>query len=250
VKHYSAEPRRLFKLPPVPVKEGGTAEFLVYTAQAGEKGIAVRVEDGTIWLTQKLISTLFEVDVRTVSEHLKNVFASGELAEQATLRNFRTVQTEGGREVTRSSAAELALDGVPTLAEALASLVGVPTMGEVKQDALLARIGPLERAVAELVTAHPGPVCIASFQPRTLAWFARHRPDLARVLTVGRRLVPGVRLLAPDALSVDLARLHEPRWGGWRDRGLPVLAWTVRDAEGLATARGLADGIVFEHVRP
>jgi hypothetical protein len=81
-----------------------TAEFLVFTTQAGENGIEVRVEEETVWLSQKLIATLFEVDVRTVSEHLQNIFTSGELSEAATLRNCRTVQVEGTRKVTRSVA--------------------------------------------------------------------------------------------------------------------------------------------------
>ena len=79
-----------------------TAEFLVFTSQAGEKGIEVRVADETVWLTQKLIAALFDVDVRTVSEHLQNIFATKELTQDATLRNFRTVQTEGSREVARN----------------------------------------------------------------------------------------------------------------------------------------------------
>ena len=79
-----------------------TAEFLVFTSQAGEKGIEVRVADETVWLTQKLIAALFDVDVRTVSEHLQNTFATKELTQDATLRNFRTVQTEGSREVARN----------------------------------------------------------------------------------------------------------------------------------------------------
>lgn len=79
-----------------------TAEFLVFTSQAGEQGIEVRVADETVWLTQKLIATLFNVNVRTVSEHLQTIFATNELAQDATLRNFRTVQTEGAREVARN----------------------------------------------------------------------------------------------------------------------------------------------------
>lgn len=79
-----------------------TTEFLVFTSQAGEKGIEVRVADETVWLTQKLIAALFDVDVRTVSEHLQNIFATKELTQDATLRNFRTVQTEGSREVARN----------------------------------------------------------------------------------------------------------------------------------------------------
>ena len=72
-----------------------TAEFLVFTSQAGEKGIEVRVEDGTVWLTQKLIGALFEVDVRTVSEHLQNIFASEELDEMAVIRKFRNTASDG-----------------------------------------------------------------------------------------------------------------------------------------------------------
>jgi hypothetical protein len=72
-----------------------TAEFLVFTSQAGEKGIEVRVEDETVWLTQKLIGVLFDVDVRTVSEHLQNIFSSGELSEDAVIRKFRNTASDG-----------------------------------------------------------------------------------------------------------------------------------------------------------
>ncbi|WP_051414305.1 virulence RhuM family protein [Pseudoxanthomonas suwonensis] len=81
-----------------------TAEFLIFTQQAGEPSIEVRYEDETIWLTQKLMAALFDVDVRTISEHLRNIYTSGELDEAATIRNFRTVQTEGSRQVAREVA--------------------------------------------------------------------------------------------------------------------------------------------------
>ncbi|CAH1746159.1 conserved protein of unknown function [Thauera humireducens] len=61
-----------------------TAEFLIFTGQAGDQSIEARYEDETVWLTQKLIAELFAVDVRTVSEHLRNIFASGELDEEAS----------------------------------------------------------------------------------------------------------------------------------------------------------------------
>jgi len=79
-----------------------TAEFLIFTRQAGEDGIEVRVEDETVWLTQKLIGALFEVTVPTINEHLANLYTQEEVSETATIRNFRTVQTEGGREVARN----------------------------------------------------------------------------------------------------------------------------------------------------
>lgn len=79
-----------------------TVEFLVFTRQAGENSIEVRVADETVWLTQKLIATLFEVSVPTVSEHLANIYQQGELTQEATVRNFRIVQKEGNREVARN----------------------------------------------------------------------------------------------------------------------------------------------------
>jgi len=79
-----------------------TAEFLIFTRQAGEDGIEVRVENETVWLTQKLMAALFEVTVPTISEHLANLYSQEEISREATIRNFRTVQKEGGREVTRN----------------------------------------------------------------------------------------------------------------------------------------------------
>lgn len=79
-----------------------TAEFLIFTRQAGEDGIEVRVAEETVWLTQKLMAALFDVTVPTISEHLANLYAQGEISEPATIRNFRTVQKEGAREVARN----------------------------------------------------------------------------------------------------------------------------------------------------
>ena len=78
-----------------------TAEFLIFSRQAGEDGIEVRVENETVWLTQKLLAVLFEIDVRTVNEHLGNIYRDGELHRDATIRNFRIVQLEGSRKVAR-----------------------------------------------------------------------------------------------------------------------------------------------------
>lgn len=77
-----------------------TAEFLIFTSQAGEGGIEVRYEDETIWLTQKLIANLFDVSVPTVNEHLKNIFSSGELNEDSVIRNFRTTAADGKQYAT------------------------------------------------------------------------------------------------------------------------------------------------------
>ena len=65
----------------------------------------MRYEDENIWLTQKMMATLYDVDVRTINEHIKKVYSDSELEEDATIRNFRIVQTEGSRQVTRDTKA-------------------------------------------------------------------------------------------------------------------------------------------------
>jgi hypothetical protein len=72
-----------------------TAEFLIFTKQAGESTIEVRVEDETVWLTQKLIGVLFEKGRSTITEHLKNIFETGELVENSVCREFRHTAEDG-----------------------------------------------------------------------------------------------------------------------------------------------------------
>lgn len=78
-----------------------TAEFLIFTGQAGENGIEVRVEGETVWLTQRLIAELFAVSIPTINEHMAKLFESGEISREATIRNFLIVQQEGNRKVSR-----------------------------------------------------------------------------------------------------------------------------------------------------
>lgn len=70
-----------------------STQFLTFASDEGE-ALEVRFEDNTIWLTQKLMAELFDVDVRTVNEHLKNIFASGELDENSVIRNFRITASD------------------------------------------------------------------------------------------------------------------------------------------------------------
>jgi len=78
-----------------------TAEFLIFTRQAGEDGIEVRVAEETVWLTQKLISVLFDKGRSTITEHLKNIFETGELDEKAVCRDFRHTAEDGKDYTTR-----------------------------------------------------------------------------------------------------------------------------------------------------
>lgn len=76
-------------------------DIIIYTSAKGHVRVEVIHENETFWLTQKRMAELFGVDVRTVNEHLKNIYSTEELLREATIRNFRIVQVEGSREVAR-----------------------------------------------------------------------------------------------------------------------------------------------------
>ena len=85
--------------------ENSFGEFLVYTTPDGEKQIQVRLVDETVWLSQKQMSELFQKNIRTINEHINNVFEENELpSDDSTIRNFRIVQNEGERKVSRDVA--------------------------------------------------------------------------------------------------------------------------------------------------
>ena len=77
------------------------SEIILYQTEDGRTRIQCRFENETLWLTQALIAELFEKDVRTINEHLVNIFDERELEREATIRKFRIVRTEGKREVAR-----------------------------------------------------------------------------------------------------------------------------------------------------
>ena len=77
------------------------SDFLLYTTPEGDVRVDVFFEDETVWLTQKRMAELFAVDVRTINEHLQNIYGSGELVAERTIRKNRIVQDEGGRKVER-----------------------------------------------------------------------------------------------------------------------------------------------------
>lgn len=80
------------------------AEYLTYVASTGDQkdSVEMRYEDENIWLTQKMMAALYDVDVRTINEHIKKIYADSELTPEATIRKFRIVQTEGERQVQRT----------------------------------------------------------------------------------------------------------------------------------------------------
>lgn len=77
-------------------------EVLVYRTDDGQTRISVRMAEGTVWLTQRLMADLFQVGVNTVNHHIKGIYGDKELAPEATIRKYRIVQSEGGRDVERT----------------------------------------------------------------------------------------------------------------------------------------------------
>ena len=79
------------------------AEYLTYVAAVGgtDESMEMRYEDENIWLTQKMMTQLYDVSLPTINEHIKKIYGDSELTESATIRKFRIVQTEGSRQVSR-----------------------------------------------------------------------------------------------------------------------------------------------------
>ena len=72
-----------------------TVDFLVFTRDAGEDGIEVRVQNGDVWLTQKAISQLFDVDRSVITKHLSNIFKEGELDGNSVCAKFAQTADDG-----------------------------------------------------------------------------------------------------------------------------------------------------------
>ena len=83
--------------------KSSAVEYLTYVASTGEssESFEMRYEDENIWLTQKMMAALYDVSLSTINEHITKVYADKELEEGSTIRKFRIVQNEGGRQVGR-----------------------------------------------------------------------------------------------------------------------------------------------------
>ncbi len=77
------------------------SQILLYQTEDGRQRIEVRLQDGSVWLTQKLLAELFGIGVNTINYHIKEIYKEGELQQNTTIRKYRIVQTEGARQVFR-----------------------------------------------------------------------------------------------------------------------------------------------------
>jgi len=78
------------------------SQIIIYTTEKGETKLEVRLEDETVWLTQKQMAELFQTSIPNINMHLKNIFDEGELVSKATIKDFLIVRLEGNREVKRN----------------------------------------------------------------------------------------------------------------------------------------------------
>ena len=78
-----------------------SGKILIYQNEKGDTKIDVYFDGDTIWISQRTMAELYQVDVRTINEHIVDIYADGELDEDRTIRNFRIVRTEGTRQVNR-----------------------------------------------------------------------------------------------------------------------------------------------------
>ena len=103
----------------------GQNQLIVYATSTGNVKVDVYFEDDTFWLSQKRMAELFGVDVRTVNEHLKNIFSSGELTENSVIRKFRITATDGKNYDTKFYMLDAILAGGSSLWH-LASVRSIP----------------------------------------------------------------------------------------------------------------------------
>lgn len=81
--------------------KGHKGEIVVYNTEDGQSKIRVILKGESVWLTQRLLSELYDVGVNTINHHIKEIFKDGELDPHSTIRKYRIVQKEGKREVER-----------------------------------------------------------------------------------------------------------------------------------------------------
>ena len=204
-----------------------------------------------------------ELDVRASADGEAIVFHDGTL-ERLTFASGP---------VSAMSAADLAQvpfktsqDRIPTLAQVLEGVAGrVPLLIELKSYG--PRPSQLEARVAELLRPYSGAFAVQSFNPQSMAWFARNEPAMTRgqlSMRYSRAAMPGLSLLRRFALShLLLNRISKPHFIGYewsslpspgpslaRRGGLPVLAWTVTSPGDWETIQGYADNLIFEGFRP
>ncbi|MDH4384093.1 MAG: glycerophosphodiester phosphodiesterase [Caulobacter sp.] len=151
---------------------------------------------------------------------------------------------------------------IPTLAEALVE-IGHRALVHIELKTPFGEVGPLEKRVSEVLIDHNGPICVIGFNPYSHAWFADHHPQIMRGLDSYRwndanasTLAPELRksyaaleqvsIARPDFLALDHRMLPSPEAERYRQQGMPIIAWTVRNLEDGERLEPFCDNVIFE----
>ena len=198
-----------------------------------------------------------ELDVHLSSDGEAMVFHDDDLK--------RMTGVEGKlRDRTAADLAELSLKGtdekIPTLRETLA-LIGRRAMVHIELKTPYGEVGPLEQRVHELLIDHAGPTCVIGFNPYSHAWFADRFPGVLRGLdSYDYKQAPGmneaqresfarlehVSIARPHFLALHIGMLPDERAAKFREEGMPVVAWTVREPEQWHAVKDYCDNLIFE----
>nr|WP_221220901.1 glycerophosphodiester phosphodiesterase [Phenylobacterium haematophilum] len=198
-----------------------------------------------------------ELDVHLSSDGEAMVFHDDDLK--------RMTGVEGKlRDRTAADLAELSLKGtdekIPTLRETLA-LIGRRAMVHIELKTPYGEVGPLEQRVHELLIDHAGPTCVIGFNPYSHAWFADRFPGVLRGLdSYDYKQAPGmneaqresfarlehVSIARPHFLALHIGMLPDERAARFREEGVPVVAWTVREPAQWDAVKDYCDNLIFE----
>lgn len=198
-----------------------------------------------------------ELDVQLSSDGEAMVFHDDGLA--------RMTGAEGKlRDRTAAELSELRLAGtderIPTLRETMA-LIGRRAMTHVELKTPYGEVGPLEQRVHEILIDHAGPVCVIGFNPYSHAWFADRFPGVLRGLdSYDYKRAPNmseaqrrsfaqlehVAIARPHFLALHAEMLPDERAAKYREEGMPIVAWTIRDPAQWEAIRPHCDNLIFE----
>lgn len=227
-----------------------------------------RVENGRAAIEAAIAGGFgIEVDVQPSSDNVPMVFHDYHLGRVTTLDG--AIRTVSSQELARAEYVTGEI-GIPTLAEVCALIDGrVPLLVEIKdQDGMMGpQIGELGAAVAEVLSTYRGPLAVMSFNPFAVAEMRDILPDVPRGLTTShfpkedgpllsdkRRAelatLDQVDDVGASFISHNVASLTHPPVLALKERGMPVLCWTVRSAAQEADARKIAQNITFEGYLP
>lgn len=155
-------------------------------------------------------------------------------------------------------------EGIPTLLETLA-LIGHRAMVHVELKTPFGQVGPLEQRVHEILIDHNGPVCVIGFNPYSHAWYAERfpgvlrgldswawsdeQPHLSKEQRQSFARLEQVAIAKPHFLAMSLDTVSDPKVAAYREKGMPVVAWTVRDPAAWETVKPYCDNLIFEGFR-